>query len=332
LLTGVQRENEMNLGKIIISVVLGVATGIACAQNFPAKPITFISPFPPGGGTDQITRLMATTVGAQTGWATVVENKPGAGGNLALDTVARAQPDGYTLVMAQTDNVVLNPWLFEKLPYDTFKDFTYIGLVASSPSVFVVTPDSPFKTINDVVVAAKKAPGTITLGIPGAGGTGDLLGYLWRKAANMTLTHVPYRGWAQAYPDLVSKRIDLYTGSVASLLGQIQAGKVRALAVVGPQRSHALPEVPTFVESGFQEINQEIWWGLLAPANTNASIIASLNSQINKALKDPETIKKLQLAGYQPLGGTPEEMSKRYKLDYDLFGKIIRDAGIKLSD
>lgn len=307
-------------------------SSFAFAQSFPTKPITFISPFPPGGGTDAITRLMATTIAAQSGWSTVVENKPGAGGNLALDTVARANPDGYTLVMAQTDNIVLNPWLFEKLPYDTFKDFSYVGLVASSPSVFVVTPDSPFRTVTDVVDAARKSPGSITLGIPGAGGTGDLLGHLWRKSANIQLTHVPYRGWAQAYPDLVSKRIDIYTGSVASLLSQIQAGKVRAIAVVGPERSHALPNVPTFAESGFPEINQEIWWGVLAPSQTPKVVIDSLHAAIDKALSDPDTIKKLELGGYKALPGNTDEMARRYKSDYDLFGKIIRDAGIKLSD
>jgi tripartite-type tricarboxylate transporter receptor subunit TctC len=263
------------------------------------------------------------------GWKTIVENKPGAGGNLALDSTARANPDGYTLVLAQTDNIVLNPWLYEKLPYDTFKDFTPVGLVASSPSVFVVAPDSPYKTLADVAAAAAKNPGKLTLGIPGAGGTGDLLGHLWRSTGKVHLTHIPYRGWALAYTDLISQRIDLYTGSVASLLPQILSGKVRALGVVATERSPVLPDVPTFVESGFKELNQSIWWGLAAPGKTPAATVAKLNEGLLKALADPEVAKKLRASGYNIIASTPEEMAKRYKADYELFGKIIKDAGIK---
>jgi tripartite-type tricarboxylate transporter receptor subunit TctC len=309
------------------------AAAIAPAAAAPAAdlggaPITFISPFPPGGGTDTLTRMVGTAISQESGWNVVVENKPGAGGNLALDATARARPDGHTLVMAQTDNIVLNPWLYSKLTYDTFKDFKPVGLVASSPSVFVVLPDSPFKTLDDVVKAAKAKPGQVSLGIPGIGGTGDLLGYLWRKAAGMELMHVPYRGWSQAFPDLMSGRIALYTGSVASLLPQIRGGQVRPLAVVSDARSPALPDVPTFAESGFKSITQTIWWGLMAPGKTPDDVIAALNGALNRSLAKPDLVRKLEEAGYSVMGGTPQDLAKRYRDDYEVFGKVVQEAGI----
>ncbi|MBV7484592.1 tripartite tricarboxylate transporter substrate binding protein [Bordetella sp. BOR01] len=316
------------LKRIMAAAMLASCSAAAGAADLGNAPITFISPFPPGGGTDTLTRMMATAIGQDTGWNIVVENKPGAGGNLALDATARARPDGHTLVMAQTDNIVLNPWLYNKLSYDTFKDFTPVGLVASSPSVFVVLPDSSFKTLDDVVRAAQAKPGQVSLGIPGIGGSGDLIGHLWRKAAGMELMHVPYRGWSQAFPDLMSGRIDLYTGSVASLLPQIRSGKVRALAVVAEERSPALPDVPTFVESGFKTINQTIWWGLMAPGQTPDDVIATLNSAVNQALEKPELVQKLQQAGYNVMKGTPQDLGKRHRADHDVFGKVVQEAGI----
>lgn len=316
------------LKKIAVAATLASCAAVAVAADLASGPISFISPFPPGGGTDTLTRMMATAIGPEQGWNIVVENKPGAGGNLALDATARAKPDGHTLVMAQTDNIVLNPWLYEKLPYDTFKDFKPVGLVASSPSVFVVLPDSDYKTLDDVVQAAKAKPGEVSLGIPGVGGSGDLIGYLWRDAAQMELLHVPYRGWSQAFPDLMSGRIDLYTGSVASLLPQISSGKVRALAVVADERSPALPDVPTFVESGFPTINQTIWWGLAAPGQTPDDVISTLNSALNQALEKPELIQKLEQAGYSVMKGSPTDMATRLRADHDVFGKVVQQAGI----
>ncbi|CAM4140515.1 Bug family tripartite tricarboxylate transporter substrate binding protein [Bordetella tumulicola] len=319
----------MQLVKKMMAATLLMSCSVAiAATNMASAPITFISPFPPGGGTDTLTRMMATAIGTEQGWNIVVENKPGAGGNLALDATARAKPDGHTLVMAQTDNIVLNPWLYKKLTYDTFKDFKPVGLVASSPSVFVVVPDSPYKTLDDVVKAAKAKPGEVSLGIPGIGGSGDLIGYLWREAADIELMHVPYRGWSQAFPDLMSGRIALYTGSVASLLPQISSGKVRALAVVADERSPALPDVPTFVESGFKTINQTIWWGLMAPGKTPDDVIATLNGALNQALENPEVAQKLQKAGYNVMKGTPDDLAKRHRADHDVFGKVVQQVGI----
>ncbi|NMK46840.1 tripartite tricarboxylate transporter substrate binding protein [Achromobacter sp. Bel] len=318
----------MTFVKTLLAATLLATSAAAGAADMGSAPITLISPFPPGGGTDTLTRMIGSAIAQDTGWNIVVENKPGAGGNLALDATARAKPDGHTLVMAQTDNIVLNPWLYNKLSYDTFKDFKPVGLVASSPSVFVVVPESPYKTLDDVVKAAKARPGQVSLGIPGIGGSGDLIGHLWRKAAGMELMHVPYRGWSQAFPDLASGRIDLYTGSVASLLPQIRGGKVRALAVVADERSPALPDVPTFSESGFKTINQTIWWGLMAPGKTPDDVIATLNQALNKSQAQPDVVKKLEDSGYSVMAGTPADLGKRHRADHDIFGKVVQEAGI----
>ncbi|QKH37989.1 tripartite tricarboxylate transporter substrate binding protein [Achromobacter pestifer] len=318
----------MKVLKKLLAATLVLGCAAANAADMGTAPITLISPFPPGGGTDTLTRMIGSAIGQDQGWNMVVENKPGAGGNLALDATARARPDGHTLVMAQTDNIVLNPWLYNKLSYDTFKDFKPVGPVATSPSVFVVLPESPFKTVGDVVKAAQARPGVVSLGIPGIGGTGDLTGYLWRKAANIELMHVPYRGWGQAFPDLASGRIDMYVGSVASLLPQIRGGKVRALAVVAKARAPALPDVPTFAESGFKTIDQSIWWGLMAPAKTPDDVVAALNKALQQVQSQPELVKKLEDAGYSVLKGTPEDLARQHRADHETFGKVVQDAGI----
>ncbi len=314
--------------KTFSALLLTLGCLSAGAAELGKQPVTIISPFPPGGGTDTLTRMVGGAMGESAGWNIVVENKPGAGGNLALDATSRAKPDGHTLVMAQTDNIVLNPWLYSKLSYDTFKDFKPVGPVALSPSVFVVLPESKFQSVDDVVKAAKAEPNQISLGIPGIGGTGDLTGYQWRKASDIELMHVPYRGWAQAYPDLASGRIDMYVGSVASLLPQIRGGKVRALAVVSQERSPALPDVPTFAEQGLPTINQPIWWGLMAPAGTPDEVIAELNGTLRKVQADPELIKKLETAGYSMMTGTPEDLAKQHRQDHDAYGKVVEAAGI----
>lgn len=312
-----------------LAACLCVSVGAQAKDELSRGAITVISPFPPGGGTDLLTRMVSQNIAQRTGWNLVVENKPGAGGNVALITTANARPDGHTLVMAQTDNIVLNPWLYQKLSYDTFKSFQAIGLVANSGSVFVVAPDSPLKTMADVAALARKQPGSVTLGIPGTGGSGDLLGHMWEKAADIQITHIPYRGWAQAYPDLANNRIQVYTGSVATLLPQIQSGQVRAIGVVADKRSPSLPDVPTFAESGFSKITQPIWWGLMAPAHTPENIVKELNAALRAALADPAMITKLEAAGYSPMPGSPAEMDAQHRKDNDLFGKLVQESGIQ---
>ncbi len=287
-------------------------------------------PFPPGGGTDSLTRLVANKLTETLKWNFVVENKPGAGGNVALDTTAKAAPDGYTLVMAQTDNVVLNPLLYSKLTYDPVKDLVPVGLVASGPAVLVVRADSPYKTLADVVAAAKAAPAKLTFASPGLGTVSHLISELWQKSSGMKLTHVPYRGLAQALPDVLSGQVDMYMGSIPTLQGHIKGGKVRALAVTTAKRSPVLPQVPTYTESGIPGVELASVWGVMAPAGTPQNVIQRLNTELNKVLQQPDTREKIIASGAVMLGGSPQEMGELYAADRQKLAPVVRDSGTRL--
>ena len=316
--------------RLILGASLLAACTAALAQDYPAKPIRFIVPFPPGGGTDSLTRLVANKLTETLKWNFVVENKPGAGGNVALDTTAKAVPDGYTLVMAQTDNVVLNPLLYSKLTYDPVKDLVPVGLVASGPAVLVVRADSPYKTLADVVAAAKAEPGKLTFASPGLGTVSHLISELWQKSSGMKLTHVPYRGLSQALPDVLSGQVDMYMGSIPTLQGHIKGGKVRALAVTTAKRSPVLPQVPTYTESGIPGVELASVWGVMAPAGTPQNVIQRLNTEINKVLQQPETREKIIASGAVMLGGSPQEMGELYAADRQKLAPVVRDSGTRL--
>lgn len=318
------------LTRILVAACLTVAGTTAIAQEFPARPIKFIVPFPAGGGTDNLTRLVATKLTDTLRWTVVVENKPGAGGNLALETTAKAPADGYTLVMAQTDNVVLNPLLYSKLSYDPVKDLVPVGLVASGPAVLVVRADSPYKTLGDVVTAAKAKPGQLTFASPGIGTVAHLISELWQKSSGMKLTHVPYRGMSQALPDLIGGQVDMYMGSIPTLQSQIQGGKVRALGVTTPTRSAVLPNVPTYTESGIPGVELASVWGVMAPVGTPQNVIQRLNTEINKILQQPDTREKILASGAGVLGGSPQDMSNLYTTDRQRLTSVVRDSGTKL--
>ena len=315
-------------------LILGASLLAACtatlAQDYPNKPIRFIVPFPPGGGTDSLTRLVANKLTETLKWNFVVENKPGAGGNVALDTTAKAAPDGYTLVMAQTDNVVLNPLLYSKLTYDPVKDLVPVGLVASGPAVLVVRADSPHKTLADVVAAAKAEPGKLTFASPGLGTVSHLISELWQKSSGMKLTHVPYRGLSQALPDVLSGQVDMYMGSIPTLQGHIKGGKVRALAVTTAKRSPVLPQVPTYTESGIPGVELASVWGVMAPAGTPEAVIQRINTELNKALQQPDMREKILASGAEVLGGSPQEMGALYTRDRQRLAPVVRDSGIRL--
>ena len=316
--------------RLILSASLLAACTATLAQDYPSKPIRFIVPFPPGGGTDSLTRMVANKLTETLKWTFVVENKPGAGGNVALDTTAKAPPDGYTLVMAQTDNVVLNPLLYSKLTYDPVKDLVPVGLVASGPAVLVVRADSPFKTLADVVAAAKAEPGKLTFASPGLGTVSHLISELWQKSSGMKLTHVPYRGLSQALPDVLSGQVDMYMGSIPTLQGHIKGGKVRALAVTTAKRSPVLPQVPTYTESGIPGVELASVWGVMAPAGTPEAVIQRINTELNKALQQPDMREKILASGAGVLGGSPQEMGALYTHDRQRLAPVVRDSGTKL--
>lgn len=313
-----------------IGLAAVAATGSALAQAYPAKPIRLIVPFPPGGGTDMIARTVAQQVADANKWTVIVDNRPGAGGNLGVDAAAKAVPDGYTLVMGQTSNLAINPTLYSKLPYDPLKDLVPVALVSSSPIVMAVPMNSPFKSFADVVAAAKKQPDSITLGYSGNGTVAHLAGELAENAAGIKLRHVPYKGAAQAMTDLMGGNIDLYMSSVPTLLGHVRNGKLRTIAITSAKRAAQLPDTQTLAESGYKGFDAVTWFGILAPAGTPAPIVAQLNKAINAALKVPDVAEKLRSEGGDVLGGTPEQFDQLLRAEVPRWGKIVKASGASL--
>jgi tripartite-type tricarboxylate transporter receptor subunit TctC len=302
----------------------------ACAQTYPAKAIRMIVPFPPGGGTDIIAREVTQKVAASTGWTFVIENKPGAGGNLGVDAAAKSPADGYTLVIGQTSNLAINPTLYAKMPYDVPKDLAPIVMVADSPLVMVTGTNSPFKTLADAVNAAKAKPGTVNFASPGNGTVAHLTSELFQKAAGVKTQHVPYKGANQALTDVISGNVELYMSSIPTLLGQIKQGKLRPLAVTSAKRVDDLSNVPTINESGYKGFDASTWFGFLAPAGTPKPVIDRLNAEFNKALQQPDLRRKLSDEGAEPVGGSVEQFANVIKTEAVRWGKVVRDANIRI--
>lgn len=299
------------------------------AQGWPTKPVRIVVPFPAGGGTDMITREVANKV-TGSGYTIVIDNKPGSGGNLGVDAAAKAPADGYTLVMGQTSNLAINPTLYAKLPYDPLKDLTPISLVASSPLVIVTGADSPYKTLADVVKAAKEKPGSINYATSGNGTVAHLAAESFQKAAGIKLTHIPYKGVAQGATDVISGQVQLYVSSIPTLIGHVKSGKMRPLAVTSAKRVDDLAQVPTIAESGYKGFEAVTWFGILGPANLPKDVVAKLNADINKALKDAEVQKKLGDQGADVAGSTPEQFAKLIREDIARWGTIVKESGAKV--
>jgi tripartite-type tricarboxylate transporter receptor subunit TctC len=305
-------------------------SGTALAQAWPAKPIRIVVPFPPGGGTDIIARETSQKVAAATGWTFVIDNKPGAGGNLGVDAAAKSPADGYTIVIGQTSNLAVNPTLYAKMPYDSQKDLAPIVLLANAPLVMVTGTGTPYKTLADAVNAAKAKPGGLNFASPGNGTVAHLTSEMLQKAANIKTQHVPYKGAAQALTDVISGTVELYMSSVPTLIGQIRNGKLRPLAVSSAKRVDDLPNVPTINESGYQGFDAVTWFGLLAPAGTPREAISRLNAEFNKALLNPELRKKLGDEGADPAGGTPEQFAALIRDEIPRWGKVVKESGAKV--
>ena len=305
----------------------GVALA-ASAQNFPAKPITTVVGFEPGGGTDTAARIVAQPLGEILGQQVVVENRAGAGGDIAVDYVVKAAPDGYTLVLANVGSVAVNPHIM-KTPYNPLKDLTPITMGVVFANVLVVQPSLPIKTLRDYVDYAKKHPGKVTYASSGIGGAGHLAGELLKKMAQIDIVHVPYKGGGPAMQGFLGKQVDSFFATPVSSIKQIEAGKALAIATTGTKRAALLPKVPTVAESGFPGYEALNWYAYYGPANMPKDLVARLNQAIVKALKSAEAIKLLDKQGVEPQPGTPEELAKYTKREYDTWGKVVKEAGIK---
>jgi tripartite-type tricarboxylate transporter receptor subunit TctC len=304
---------------------------VAHAQaSYPTKPVRLIVPFPPGGGTDILARVIGAKLTEALGQPVVVENKPGAGGNIGVDVVAKSPPDGYTMVIGQTSNLAVNPTLYPDLPYDPQKDLAPISLVADAPLVLVVPANSPFKTLGDVINAAKGKPEDVTFASPGNGTVSHLSGELLQKAANVKFQHIPYKGASQALTDLMGGQVQTYMSSIPTALAQIKGGKLRALAVTSTKRVPDLPDVPTVAESGFPGFESSTWFGFLVKAGTPEPIVKRLNTDLVKVLQMPEVREKIAAEGATVLSGTPEQFTAFLKDEIVKWGKVVKESGAKV--
>lgn len=297
---------------------------------FPDRPVKLVVPFPPGGSTDIVARLLAEKMSLIMGQQVVVDNRAGAAGSIGISTVARAKPDGYTIGMATVSTHGANPAVYASLPYDPLKDFQPITNVMSVPSVFVVNPKLPAKSMKEFIEMAKANPGKYTFASPGNGSLGHVNVELFMSLAGIRLTHVPYKGAGQAATDAVAGIVDAMTDNLPSSLPHIKSGQLRALAVLSPQRSTLLPEVPTYAELGFKAMSEGGWFGLVAPAGTPAAVIDKLMVSAHQAMQDPTFKQRTVDISGVPMANTPDQFSLQIRDAIAKYTRIAKAANIKL--
>jgi tripartite-type tricarboxylate transporter receptor subunit TctC len=289
-----------------------------------------VVPFPPAGGTDVLSRAVAQSISNNTKWLIVIDNKPGAGGNIGLETAAKSPPDGYTIAMGQTANLAVNPALYSSIPFDPLKDFAPIAMISSQPLILVVDAKSPYKTLKELVDAAKANPGKINMASSSNGTIGHIGGELFQRRAGIKMTHVPYKGAGPVVTDLMGGSVDCFFGNTQAVGGLVTAGRLRALAVTSPKRLANFPNVPTVAELGYPGFEAATWSGLVAPAGTPQAVIDRINAEANKALGTAEMKQKLHEDGSTPLGGSPKQFAEFIRAEHAKWGAAVREAGIKL--
>jgi tripartite-type tricarboxylate transporter receptor subunit TctC len=309
--------------------VLLAAFSVAHAQeSYPNRPIRFILPFPPGGPTDILGRLISERLGAQLGQPVVTENRGGAGGNVGAEAAARSAPDGYTIVLV-APSLAISPSLYKKLAYDPVKDFAPVSLVATVPNVMVTNPSVPANTLSEFIALAKKKPGAMNFGSGGNGTSNHLAGELFNIVAGVRLVHVPYKGVNLAMNDVMSGEVQLVVIGIPAAAPHIKAGKLRALAVIDSKRAAALPEVPTVAQAGLSDFDVTTWYGVLAPAGTPRAIVTRLNAEIVAVMQSPEMKERLATMATEPMSSTPEEFADLIRREIVKWGKVVRTAGLK---
>ena len=307
---------------------LAWALSAGAQAQFPTHPITTVVGFEPGGGTDTVARIVAKFMSDDLKQQMLVENRAGAGGNIALDYVIRSQPDGYTLALANVGALTVNPHLL-KLNYDPMRDLAPVTMAVVFPNVIVEHPRVPAKTLAEFVKLAKEKPNTLTYGSSGVGGAGHLAGALLEMVANIKLVHVPYKGGGPAMRGLLGGEIDTYFATPVAALPHIKSGKAIPIATTGAKRSPALPDVPTVAESGYPGYEAVNWYAYLVPAKTPREVVTRLNQALVKVLRSPEAVALLEKSGVDPEPGTPEQLGAYMKREYETWGKVVKEAGIK---
>ena len=316
--------------KPLVGAVLG-AMALVCASpsqaQYPAKPIRLVVTFPTGGAPDILARIFAekTTLGQ----AIVVDNKPGAGGNIGAEIVAKAPADGYTLVMATVGTHAINGALYSKMPYDMVKDFTPVGMIASTPNLLVVNNDLPVKSVPDLVAHMKANPNKLSFGSPGIGSSIHVSGELFKSMTGTQMTHVPYKGRQFAIPDLLGGSIQLMFDNMPSALPLVKEGKLRALGQTGARRSSSAPDVPTIAEQGLPGFEATAWFAIYAPANTPRDIVSRLNAEILRIYKLPDVAERLKTLGLDSILSTPDELAKYQAGEIAKWAKVVKDSGAR---
>jgi tripartite-type tricarboxylate transporter receptor subunit TctC len=314
-----------------LAATLAISTphAAAAADAYPARPIRFVVAFPPGGGTDIIARSIAQKLAERLAQQVVVDNRPGAGGNIGTDIVAKSAPDGYTLLMGSAGPLAINASLFDKMPFDPIRDLAPVTLAASTPNVLVVHPSLKAATVNELIALAKARPGEINFASSGHGTPAHLAGELFNSMAGVKLVHVPYKGAAPALADLLGGQVQLMFSTMPPALPHVKDGKLRALAVTSSKRSRAMPELPTVDEVALPGFGANTWHGVVVPAGTPAAIVARLNREIVAILHLPEVVERLSSQGAEALGSTPEEFAAYIRSESVKWAKVVRDSGAK---
>ena len=332
LLTGDKMMNKIFRRHWLQAALLGASltlVGAAIAQSYPSKPIRLVVPFTPGGVTDTSGRLIAEQLSKRLGQQVVVDNKPGASGNIGTQQVAAAEGDGYTLLLGFDGTLVINPHVFPKTGFDTLKDFAPIGKIGDAVLILVANPSFPAQNLTDLIALSKIQAGGLSYGTSGTGGTPHIAGELLRQRTGANLVHVPYKGGGQALTDVLGGNIPLVYTAIASAIPHVKSGKLLPIAVSSSKRASSMPDVATFIENGVTDFEASSWVGLLAPAKTPRAIVARLNTELTAVLNDPEVKERLNGMGITAAPGTAESFGAELSRDLAKYGSVVKAAGIK---
>ena len=321
---------RQSLLRVIGTAALVLMSGSAFAQAtaYPDKPIRFVVPYPPGGGTDVIARIVQDRLRAALGQSIIIDNRGGAGGSIGTEVVAKSPPDGYTVLFTLSSHTI-NPAIFSKLSFDTARDFEPIGTVCSLPQILVANPQFPANTVQQLIAMAKEKPGSLAYASVGNGSPGHLAGEMMKIRTGTQLTHIPYRGGGPAVTDVVSGQVPLLWVSIPAAAQFVKQKQLKALAVSTLKRSAAFPDVPTMQESGISDFEVDSWYAMFVPAKTPRAVIDRLNAALNTVLKEPEIREKLLAQGSEAVGGTPEQLGAVVNAELPKWAKLVKDAGIK---
>jgi tripartite-type tricarboxylate transporter receptor subunit TctC len=328
-----RQPQESVMKSLVLRALLGLSLTLpfasAAQEAWPTRPVRIVVPYPAGGVADLLPRLVGQKLSEKWGQPVVIENKPGASGNIGLAEVARAEPDGYTLGLAPTGNLTVNPTLFAKMPFDTAKDLTPVTNLAQSPNVLVVHPSVPAKTFRELIAHAKANPGKLNFSSPGAGAGAHLAGELLNIEAGIKAVHIPYKGMAPAVNDLLGGQVQMMFAGISTAIPHIRTGKLVPLAIASEKRSPQLPDVPTVAESGYPGFEVTSWYGIVARAGTPPEVIRKIHRDMAEALQQPDVRAKLEGLGLEPVGNTPAEFSKMIAAETRKWADIMKKAGIE---